>query len=199
MNTTTTTDNNNNNNTPNQNMNHHANNTQSTTAALAYAVVDDAVTRKQNSALFGMGGMSSGKTHTMFGTVAACFQDVDPLDDDVPLSSKGLTDRMGLLGLMVRELLPHEEAGTISMSLSMVEVLSDDTQLRDLLSSHAITNTNMNTNTNANGQVKPLKIRHPDHRGAVVQNLSEVRLESLEQLQVRITYILLYCLSRTRL
>jgi hypothetical protein len=118
-------------------------------------------------------------------------------------------DRLGLMGLVVLKLLEEQERSGSSLSpslekmeftLSLIEIVEDDV-LRDLLSppspssslspptlrkrgtssSMSLSSTSSRSSPQKDEE-KSLKIRHPDNKGAIVQNAVEVNVKSMEEL-----------------
>jgi hypothetical protein len=118
-------------------------------------------------------------------------------------------DRLGLMGLVVLKLLEEKERSGSSLSpslekmeftLSLIEIVEDDV-LRDLLSppspssslspptlrkrgtssSMSLSSTSSRSSPQKDEE-KSLKIRHPDNKGAIVQNAVEVNVKSMEEL-----------------
>ena len=121
---------------------------------LALSMGNDAVLRHQNSVCLGVGAAQSGRTETMFGT------DSSP---EVPSS-------YGLLGLTVAAVLEQLSEHAVC-TLSVLEIV-DEEILRDLLENDPVESQSR------------LRIRHIDSKGAVVQNLSDVPLDSVTGLAV---------------
>lgn len=131
-----------------------ANNTKALTA-LSEAVVEDALLRKVNSTIFGFGDRSTGKTHTLFGND---FVDVNKHD--------GNFQEKGILEMLIEKLLNSSKH--IDITLSFLEIL-DENSLKDLLNE-----------TYYGNQKKPIVAEHIDKKGAIVQNLTEVKIDSID-------------------
>ena len=90
-------------------------------------------------------------------------------------SSTLVLDRTGVLGLLVAELLGFSRSKPVEFTVSLLEVVDDDV-LRDLFRP-----------PNAEFDLGQPRIRHPDHHGAIVQNLTEMSFKSVKELEKAMT------------
>lgn len=130
---------------------------------LALSMGNDAVLHHQNSVCLGVGGSHSGRTETMFGND----------------SSSEVPSPYGLLGLTVAAVLEQLPEHAVC-TLSVLEIV-DEEILRDLLEHDPVETQSR------------LKIRHIDSKGAVVQNLSDVPLDSVAGLDVSSFFLVILC------
>ena len=134
-----------------------------------------------------VGGSCSGKTQTVFGSsVAGCISSAVMMNGPAVEGNKICRDHdLGLLGEIASEILsPLQKIGTSesahnnvgSFSLSILEIVDDDV-LRDVIGS-------VDDGLDEHGGSTNLRIQHSmDKRGAVVLNLKQVSISSMEQLQ----------------
>ena len=150
---------------------------------IAVAMISDALNGK-NGVIFGHGVTNTIRLKSMFGESA--ISDNDNSDESYSNSDK-VTESLGLLGTMVFILLHNQQEekykSKLHFTLSLVEVVGDDV-LRDLLlpSSSVEDGKPLLNNNNKPLEGKTLRIRHPDSKGAVIENLEEITIESCSQL-----------------
>ena len=130
-----------------------------TTARLAESLSNDALLRQRKAICFAMGNL---KTTALFGSRGK------------PTSGHSLSPRrspesLGLLGMTFNNILKVLPENAVC-TLSLLEIADEET-LRDMLSIDPI-----------DSQSK-LRIRHLDHRGAVIQNLADTPIDSLTGLE----------------
>jgi len=128
--------------------------------SLANAVIDDATLRKTNSTVFAYGHQSSGKSFTLFG---------DSLTESEKIHGK---DNFGLLGLIIKGLLSNTES--IKIHLSFLQIIDEDS-LNDFLWDRIHF---------GNAEPKLRLLEHVDRKGAYVQNLTEVFLDTWDTFQL---------------
>jgi hypothetical protein len=126
---------------------------------LAKSMGNDAVCRGESSVCLGVGGSDSGRTETIFGKPKTSSS-----------SSAEQDSHYGLLGLTVASVLGQLSEHAVC-TLSLLEIVEEEV-LRDLLLHDPV-----------ESQSK-LKIRNVDAKGAIVQNLSDVPLDSMTGLVV---------------
>ena len=153
-----------------------------TLAATAKAMVGDALglaaesgvegkTSGSNSVLCVLGGGGSGRSYTAFGRAALTRQkSASPALN--PNDQNSVLDRTGFLGIVVAELLTAPLLSLVECTVSLLEIVKDDA-FRDLFS-----------RPDAEFDPGQPRLRHPDHRGAVVQNLSELSFKSVQDLEL---------------
>jgi Kinesin motor domain. len=147
-------------------------NTNATMEDISKATVADVVDCK-SSVLFGYGIRHSGRLESMFGYIAG--EKMDSLRVSVGRKSVGL--ELGLLGLIVSKLLEKntsDQGKSVLVQLSMVEILDEDV-LKDLLESPS--------NKASNIVNKSVRIRHPDNKGAILENVTELNIKSLSDVK----------------
>ena len=136
---------------------------------ISKAVVSDVLNGK-NAVILGYGVKNGGRVESMFGSTAG------ELKNDTGNENEST---LGFLEMLVSKLLQRrklelkhnddDSTGSMTFTLSFVEILQEDV-LADLLG--------------ADGQDhKPLKIRHPDNKGAIVQDLNEVTPDSMNDVK----------------
>ena len=146
-------------------------NTNSTMEDISRAAVAD-VLNGHNAVLFGYGQYQSGRLESMFGSIAGEF--IDPLSTLSGLKSIG--HELGLLGLSVSMLLDKhkvDDSRSMTFKVTIIEIFQDNV-LRDLL---------MDPKEAAREDKTALKLRHPDTKGAFVDNATELNIESMADLR----------------
>ncbi|KAL7543933.1 hypothetical protein ACHAXR_013359 [Thalassiosira sp. AJA248-18] len=140
-----------------------------------------------------VGGTSSGKTRTMFGPfIAGLVSSATRRTGATNRNSEvvgGDTDDLGLVGDIISGILSsfeHDVAGAdgsvpsepvLKCTLSILEI-ADDEVLRDILASTEESFDGLDDH----GATRALRVRHLDKRGAVVLNLRDVAITTMEQL-----------------
>lgn len=138
---------------------------------LALSMANDAVHRQQASVCLGVGATHSHRTENMFGRAL--------VDNNRSLATQVIPHHYGLLGLTIASALEHLPENAVC-TLSLLEIFDED-DLKDLLASDSI-------------HAKPsLKLRQLDSKGAVVQNLSDVPLDSVTGLDVSLNIAVGLC------
>ena len=143
-------------------------NTNSTMEDVARATVADVINGK-STVFFGYGVRHSGRLESMFGSIAGEIG-IDPLSTIGGRKSIGL--ELGLFGLTVSKLLDKQkgEMKQMTFKVSIVEILDEDV-VRDLLQKSLSGGSSI--------LEKSIKIRHPDNKGAIVENTTEVTIGTL--------------------
>jgi len=146
-----------------------------TLIAATRAMAGDALSGR-SSILCTLGSVGSGRSYAAFGRaglrVALGKKRTRKVPPDFDESDRVATlDRVGVLGLLVAELNEFSRTDQVHFTVSLLEVVDDDV-LRDLFRTP---NTDFDS-----GQ---LRLRHPDHFGAIVQNLTELTFGSVKDLE----------------
>jgi len=142
--------------------------------------------RESSSIVCTLGSAGSGRSYTAFGRsglrVGAPGRRRPSASGICDESSSNLVlDRTGVLGLLVAELLGFSRSQPVEFTVSLLEVVDDDV-LRDLFRP-----------PNAEFDLGQPRIRHPDHHGAIVQNLTEMNFKSVMELEKAVTEALVPC------
>ena len=163
-------------------------------SALASAAVEDVLSLSLRSKctlrddsipcstiIFAVGGSSSGKTQTIFGSSVADLTSSEAM----PTNVKSGHHDLGLLGEIMCGIFSSHMSGSSSenafnCSISILEIVNEDV-LRDILGSS-------NEGLGEHGGSKALRVRHSDSRGATVSNLRQVTVETMEQLHELLQY-----------
>jgi hypothetical protein len=130
--------------------------------------------------IFVVGGSASGKTQTVFGSSLASLVSSSTRAEMVHENDiVGHGHDLGLLGEIVMGILSSqlaagEERSTLKCSLSILEIVNADV-LRDLFAASE-------EGLGENGGSNSLRVRYLDARGAVVLNLRQRSIETIEQL-----------------
>jgi len=146
-------------------------NTNATMDDISRATVADVINGK-SAVLFGYGVHLSGRLESMFGSIAG--KGIDPLSTIGGRKSIGL--ELGLLGLIVSKLLDKQkiEMKQMTFKVSIVEILDEDV-IRDLLQKPP---------SSASRVVeKSIRIRHPDNKGAIIENAIELQIKTLAEVK----------------
>ena len=146
-----------------------------TLIAAARAMAGDALSGR-SSILCTLGSVGSGRSYAAFGRaglrVAMGRKRTRRVPSDFDEGDRVATlDRAGILGLLVAELNDFSRTDQVDFTVSLLEVVDDDV-LRDLFRS-----------PNAEFDLGQPRLRHPDHFGAVVQNLTELTFGSVKDLE----------------
>lgn len=146
-----------------------------TLIAAARAMAGDA-TSGRSSVLCTLGSVGSGRSYAAFGRaglrVAMGRKRTRRVPSDFDESDRVATlDRAGILGLLVAELNDFSRTDQVDFTVSLLEIVNDDV-LRDLFRT-----------PNAEFDPGQPRLRHPDHFGAVVQNLTELTFGSVKDLE----------------
>lgn len=146
-----------------------------TLIAAARAMAGDALSGR-SSVLCTLGSVGSGRSYAAFGRaglrVAMGRKRTRRVPSDFDESDRVATlDRAGILGLLVAELNDFSRTDQVDFTVSLLEVVDDDV-LRDLFRT-----------PNAEFHPGQPRLRHPDHFGAVVQNLTELTFGSVKDLE----------------
>ena len=146
-----------------------------TLIAAARAMAGDALSGR-SSVLCTLGSVGSGRSYAAFGRaglrVAMGRKRTRRVPSEFDESDRVATlDRAGILGLLVAELNDFSRTDKVDFTVSLMEVVDDDV-LRDLFRT-----------PNAEFDPGQPRLRHPDHFGAVVQNLTELTFGSVKNLE----------------
>ena len=146
-----------------------------TLIAAARAMAFDALSGR-SSVLCTLGSVGSGRSYAAFGRaglrVAMGRKRTRRVPSDFDESDRVATlDRAGILGLLVAELNDFSRTDQVDFTVSLLEIVDDDV-LRDLFRT-----------PNAEFDPGQPRLRHPDHFGAVVQNLTELTFGSVKDLE----------------
>ncbi len=144
--------------------------TNGTMEDISKAAVAD-ILNGENAVLFGYGVLNSGRMESMFGSLSG--SGIDPLNTLSGRKSIGL--ELGLFGLSISMLLDQQarDKSEMSFKITMVEILQENV-LRDLLLDPKDGSKETDTN---------LKMRHPDTKGAIVENATEITIGSIGDLK----------------
>jgi len=122
-----------------------------------------------------VGGSASGKTLTMFGpTIAGLVTSRASTNIN---QVAGNVHSLGLFGDIINGILSskHETTSNFNCSISILEIVNDDV-LRDVLGFSE-------DGLSEHGGTKALRVCHLDNHGAIVSNLHEKSIKSMDQLQ----------------
>ena len=146
-------------------------NTNATMDDVSRATVADVVNGK-SAVLFGYGVHLSGRLESMFGSIAG--KGIDPFSTIGGRKSIGL--ELGLLGLILSKLLDKQkiEMKQMTFKVSIVEILDEDV-IRDLLQKPPSSSSRV--------AEKSIRIRHPDNKGAIIDNAIELRITTLAEVK----------------
>lgn len=146
-------------------------NTNATMDDISRATVADVINGK-SAVLFGYGVHLSGRLESMFGSIAG--KGIDPLSTIGGRKSIGL--ELGLLGLILSKLLDKQkiEMKQMTFKVSIVEILDEDV-IRDLLQKPPSSASRV--------AEKSIRIRHPDNKGAIIENATELQIETLAEVK----------------
>ena len=147
------------------------------------AVVKDALNENRSTVIFSHGGYSEGRNfraENLFGIAGMTqesserkfkYEDINGKHDKLIT----LLDQLGICGIVTYFLL--NESAQCRFVISMLEIVEDDV-LVDLLGGKE--------------DSESLRIRHPDTKGAIVQNLTEMDLNNIDTLYVSFI-IIFFC------
>ena len=146
-----------------------------TLIAAARAMAGDALSGR-SSVLCTLGSVGSGRPYAAFGRAGLRVALGKKRSRRTPPSLDesdrvAVLDRVGVLGLLVAELNDFSRMDHVDFTVSLLEVVDDDV-LRDLFRAP---NTEFDP-----GQPR---LRHPDHFGAVVQNMTELTFGSVKEVE----------------
>ena len=146
-----------------------------TLIAAARAMAGDALSGR-SSVLCTLGSVGSGRPYAAFGRaglrVALGKKRSRRTPPSLDESNRvAVLDRVGVLGLLVAELNDFSRMDHVEFTVSLLEVVDDDV-LRDLFRA-----------PNAEFDPGQPRLRHPDHFGAVVQNMTELTFGSVKEVE----------------
>ncbi|KAL7465113.1 hypothetical protein ACHAXS_005439, partial [Conticribra weissflogii] len=117
-----------------------------------------------------VGGANSGKSETIFGSDISRLLSVT-MNKNITEAGPRKSD-FGLLGNIASEILSSNPAGFL---LSILEIVEDD-MIRDVLQA-------TNDDIEQSASTDSLRVRHLDKRGAIVLNLTQLSMQSMDEMK----------------